>query len=132
MASSVTRSIEIGAPNVQMERSGTIKYTGNISSRYYLKVQAYTVSYYTLTAVVNRKQSDSNELLETLPLHLTEGIAQLFSTEGPTDMQFYINFNSKKSFYVQTSTSKGIISFDVRPSEKYKILPKVVWNSDGG
>lgn len=112
----------------------TLKFTGDISKAYYIKIQAYTISYYTLTAVVKRKGDISNRLYDPskAPLRLIEGLAQLYATDDRTDLYFYINLGSEKGFYVQTSTNKGDISFEVRPSNKYAPLPKTVWRSEDG
>jgi hypothetical protein len=113
MSSNAGRKIEIGSPDVQVAINDTVKYTGDISKNYYLKVQGYSSSYYTLTAMVKRKNDSTNKkfLPSNNPLLLTEGIAQLFSTSDKEDLYFYIHLGSFKNFYVQTSTNKGDVTF---------------------
>lgn len=126
------RKVEVGASDVDIAISDTLKYTKDIAKKYYLKVMAYSRSYYTLTAVVVRRSSSSNTSLARVPLPLTEGVAQLFSTDDQADLQFYINLNRKKDFYVQTSANKGDVSFEVKPSKLFSPLPKTVWSSEDG
>lgn len=113
LSSSESRNVEVGNPGVEIAINDTIRYVGNIAKHYYLKVQAYTVSYYTVTLVVRRKSGSAAGSYDPdkVPLYLTEGISQLFSTDDRSDLRFYIDRVSNKKFFVQTSTNKGDITF---------------------
>lgn len=61
---------------------------------------------------------------------MSEGIAQLISIdEDQPDYRFYISLGRPKKFSVHITSTKGIVDFEVRKSNKYETQHKPIWKS---
>jgi hypothetical protein len=57
----------------------TLTYRDNLSNQYYVRVISYAPSYYSLTAVIKRKNGKSeNQSTDSAIVPLNEGISQMF------------------------------------------------------
>jgi hypothetical protein len=79
-ASTDKRQLKIGDEGVQLATENVISYTGAIEKQYYLRVQSYSMAYYTLTAIVKRSgDSTAGGSSGMTPIRLTEGVSQTMS-----------------------------------------------------
>lgn len=98
------RALKIGDPGVDIATDNYVKYDQPVDKKYYLRVEAYSASYYTLTAIVKRnKDSNDTSSDDKNPMFLPEGISQMMEITPDTELRFYISLNRVKDFYVQTN-----------------------------
>jgi hypothetical protein len=74
------RDHNITDPELDVAMNDTLTYSTNLSNQYYVRVVAYAPSYYSLTAIVKRKngKSDDNKTTDSTIVPLNEGISQMF------------------------------------------------------
>ena len=110
-STNIDRNLNLTDPGVDVGMNDTILYTQNIKSSYYVRVQGYLPSYYTLTAVIKRKSknsSDDNPSFDSAVVQLTEGPSQIAFLNGSQHSQsFYIQLRKPSPFSIDVNVLKG-------------------------
>lgn len=122
-------------PEVDVAMNDSLIYKQNITSAYYIRVQAYSHSYYSLTAIIKRKSGDStssNSTIEDNAILLTEGPSQLsFINSAQKKQVFHFQLRKTTAFSVDVSNIKGLVDFEVFPRKGEDRLTTHSWKSDG-
>lgn len=134
-ATTLSRDLNMTDIGVEIGMNDTLLYTKDIKGNYYVRVQAYTPSYYSLTAVIKRKNNgstDDKSSFDSAVVQLTEGPSQIsFINSTQRSQSFYIQLRKPTVFSIDVSTIKGSVDFTVYPSDGEQIKTGRVWKSEG-